>query len=90
LWDALSGNLLGRVDAHDGGADSVSFSPDGTLLASGGRDTLVKLWRVSDLHPVAEYAAHKKPVLSLAFSPDGTLLATTSGDNTLRIWGIPF
>lgn len=85
LWE-LNGEARGLIYAHDGGADSVGFSPDGSLLASGGRDNLVKLWRVGDLQQIGELAGHTKPVLSVAFSR--TLLASGSGDNSLRIWGV--
>ncbi len=88
LWDIVTGTPVASMLAHDAGADTVSFSPDGSLLASGGRDNRIKIWHDHQL--VAELDAHTKPVLSVAFSPDGLLLASGSGDNTLRIWGIPF
>src|SRR5947209_6489975 len=35
--------------AHSNGTTTVKFSPDGQLLASGGRDGTVKLWHVPDM-----------------------------------------
>jgi WD40 repeat protein len=35
------------LSAHSGSVESVSFSPDGSLLASGSGDYTVKLWNVS-------------------------------------------
>ena len=44
LWEVASGQL---VHVLQGGAvDSVVFSPDGTLLASGDRHGNVRLWSV--------------------------------------------
>jgi WD40 repeat protein len=35
------------LSGHSKNVESVSFSPDGSLLASGSRDEAVKLWQVS-------------------------------------------
>ncbi len=84
------GEIVGSLDApHLGKAiDSVVFSPDGRLLVTGGRDALARLWHADDLTPLAQLAAHRKPVLALGFAGGGQLLATGSGDNTVRLWGV--
>ncbi len=67
---------------------SVSFSPDGSLLASEGFDGTLKLWRVSDGTLVNTLTGHSGTVRSVSFSPDGRLLASAGGpsDNTIRLW----
>ncbi|PJF29146.1 MAG: hypothetical protein CUN52_09855 [Phototrophicales bacterium] len=97
LWDALDGGLYGSIDAHWLGSDTVAISPDSSLIATGGRDNVVRLWYLHQIfsdtsatkeQTVATLYGHEKPVLSLAFNPAGTLLASASGDNTVRLWQV--
>ena len=65
--------------------NSVAFSPDGMLLASGSKD--VKLWDVSTRTNTATLE-HSRSVLSVAFSPDGTLLASGALDGPVKLWDV--
>ncbi len=65
---------------------AAAFHPDGTRLATAGRDGAVWLWDLARGEAVARLPGHKSYVWSLAFSPDGTTLASGSGDATVRLW----
>jgi WD40 repeat protein len=66
--------------------NTLAFSPDGKIVASGGDDSKVKLWNVKNKTRIRELSGHDKPVMSVSFSPDGKLLASGSKDYTVRIW----
>jgi WD40 repeat protein len=59
--------------------------PDGRLLASGGRDAIIRLWD-PQLGALVEEVPHPGSVFSLAWSPDGHRLATGDLTGTIRIW----
>jgi WD40 repeat protein len=82
------GDSLSIIAAHDGGATSVSYSPDGVLLASAGRDGLVRLWNVETAQPIANLADHAMLVNDVAFSPDGAFLASAGEDGGIQIWDV--
>ena len=68
---------------------SVSFSPDGTKVASGSLGETVKLWDVTSGECLQTLEVHSSSVYSVSFSPDGTKVASGSADKTIKIWEDP-
>ena len=83
------------VGAPLGGSDAlveaVAFDPSGALLAAGGVDTAVRIWRVDDLpdtDPIAVLEDPTEIVLNLAWSPSGRFLAAPSADNHVYLFDL--
>jgi WD40 repeat protein/serine/threonine protein kinase len=85
IWDLAGAGDKRVLAGHAGGVPVVAFSPDGELLAAGGKDKTVSLWKVATGERVHRLAALPEGVQTLAFSPDGRLLAVSSG-GTARLW----
>ncbi len=72
---------------HRGAPSSISVSPDGALIATGGYDGIIRVWEAASGELIRALVGHSSSVHDVAFSPDGSLLASTGGlDNTARIW----
>ena len=102
LWDTTTGKklstfrenaeklqmpdeLIGLIE-DDNSVFALAFSPDGTQLASGSRDTTVQLWDTTFNQAPITLRKHTGWPTELAFSADGRLLASGGTDNTVQLW----
>ncbi|MEV6523326.1 WD40 repeat domain-containing protein [Longispora sp. NPDC051575] len=90
----FTGELAKGNHPHSITTNVATFSPDGSLLATGRRNYdndkhEIQLWDATTGAAVGPpITDHTDTVHDLAFSPDSTTLASASGDGTLRLWNV--
>ncbi len=102
VYDALrqSLNALGSSSANDiggpvtvathaGGVRSVSFSSDGSWVASGGEDGLIGVAPSDAGQDVRFLSGHRGTVRAVAYLPTENALISVGDDGTLRMWREP-
>ncbi|MCH8147745.1 MAG: hypothetical protein IH987_07085, partial [Planctomycetes bacterium] len=71
---------------HEDQVFAVAFSPEGSLLATGGETGVLRLWEIWSGEEVLRWKAHPYGITSLVFSRDGKTLVSASWDETIRAW----
>jgi len=85
---SLSAKPIRTLSGHTNMVNSVAFSPDSSILASGSDDHTISLWSVASGAEILTLPGHPFYVRSVAFSPDGRKLASGSWDKTVKIWSV--
>ncbi|CAE6482521.1 unnamed protein product [Rhizoctonia solani] len=95
IWDLYTGEIVARLGGHEDSVAAVGFSADGEMVATGGMDGHVRLWRrvaksngwrnwefLTDVQGPDE-------IVWLKWHPTGNVLAAGSTDLTVWIWNLP-
>ena len=80
----------GTPDAH-GGSSVMACDwsrSNHSMLVTGAKDGLLKLWDVATLECTATLAGHEGFIKDCVWSLDGRTLASASADYTLKLWSV--
>ena len=92
LWGVETGERTGTLRHGAWGGVTVVFSPDGTALASGSLEQIIRLWDVETRHLAGTWEVARGSDsywdISVTFSPDGTRLVSGFQDGTVRLWDV--
>ena len=86
LWDAASGQPIGKPIQHSSQLSDVAFSPDGKTILTACLDGSARLWDVNTGQLIGQPMKHRNGSLSAAFSPDGKTVLTGCMLGGARLW----
>jgi WD40 repeat protein len=82
----VGGPKVLRLSGHLFRINTVAFSPDSELIATGAEDRTIRLWCANTGLELACLRGHERGVDWVAFSSDGRRLLSTGRDRTVRTW----
>jgi len=88
-WNRLnhiSDQSIMTISGRENIIHSISFSPDGKRIVSGGWGKNIKMWDAATGVEITTFTGHEDNVGSVAFSTDGKRLVSGSADKTVKIW----
>ncbi|MCC6615968.1 MAG: helix-turn-helix domain-containing protein [Anaerolineae bacterium] len=91
LWDVTSAQVQHHFTGHRGAVKTLTWSPDGTHLATGGRGDdsgEIRLWDVQRRKYVGSLRGHPEMVCSLAWGIGENVLISGGAEGTLCWWDI--
>jgi WD40 repeat protein len=89
MCDRFSGQIFFKTNAHRPRVASLEFSPDDRLLATGGDDSLIKLWEVRPKSLTLKHTLRgHRGYAGGSFSPDGSRLVSNASDLMIKLWDV--
>jgi WD40 repeat protein len=89
LWDLSTGDIVDTLYGHERFVKCLSFSPDGSMLASGSRDSTIRLWDTTSWKEKTILDIENNGFTTdLAFSPDGQFLVSGNYYAKVHLWDV--
>ena len=87
IYDVRTGEEQKFFSGIMGGANAVSYSPGGLMIAAAHWDQTIRLWdtNTNNRRPLSTFTGHTGEIHAVTFSSDGSMLASGSADNTIRV-----
>ena len=86
VWSRADGKMLRQTDT--GSWLSEAFAPDGSRVACGHIDDVVRLWNLLTGQCEREFRGHLALVRNVTLAPNGERLVTRATDGTTRVWSL--
>ncbi|XP_063164046.1 kinesin-like protein KIF21A isoform X7 [Candoia aspera] len=87
-WDLAQKDLIQQVpNAHKDWVCALGVVPDSSVLLSGCRGGILKLWSGDTFAPIGELKGHDSPINAIC--SNSSQIFTASDDRTVKIWKVP-
>lgn len=92
LWDLNGGGEKLKIDVSEDDktpkGSVYALSAKGSILASGGPDSVVRVWDSKSGKLVTKFVGHTDNVRSILINQDGDTIMTASSDQTVKVWSM--
>ena len=86
IYDTQTNKLIKELVGPGIDLRAVAFSPDGTHLATGGRNGQIRVWSLADAAVTADISAGGRRIRTLAYLADGEKIVSAGEGRTIGIW----
>lgn len=87
IYTLIGGQLLHDIPAHLNYVTTVSYSPNGNRIVTGGNDNLVKIWDNTGAL-LFTCSGHMHDITQVKVSSDNLYVVSASKDKTIKVWDI--
>jgi len=86
IWDARTGEPIGKPLQHAGGVSAAAFDAKSERVVTASLDGTARIWDARTGEPIGKPLQHAGEVSAAAFDAKGERVVTASTDKTARIW----
>lgn len=87
VWNIKSMANEFVLEGHNDLITCLQFSVDGKFIATGSRDTTVKLWSMTRGELLRTLKGHSAELISVKISPTKRLIVSSSKEKDIMVWG---
>ena len=92
IWDLNGGGEKLRIDVGEDEKSAkgsvYALSVRGSIMASGGPESIVRLWDPKSGKRVTNFVGHTDNVRDILINQDGDKVMTASSDQTVKVWSM--